>query len=545
MERQLANFAAGHPMLWMVVRVAWWLVRRWTVTLGFALAFWLTAIGLWLPLAMLLGAAVPVAWSVRRFFKVLVPPPGELTFKQSLMRGLNLKDLRETWKRYKLLERIWPEVAMNAGLTGKRDRERIPGLTGLRRTETGMQGTVQCGAVGIPADKVAKSADVLAASVPGCRSVTVVPGITPGYAKLNFQWTDPLAKRIPLEALPLPPYDRISFGVTETGDAATIAKYKSALVVGQSGSGKSGTLWALLASAIADGVPFRLRVVDPAGGVELHALKGSPLVLQYADRPEAAAKLIENARDDMNKRLESMSGSTRMHKPTNDEPWEIIVIDELLLMEDLLKKGVHSPLGQILAIGRKTAFTIWALTQIPQIDTIGRVRNLFVQKLVLKTDNMAMTDAVLGPGSEGNGARASTIPESQPGIGYAAIEGIPGYPRFRSVWVSDAAIRKIVQGKLPVGVRVRGYSSVGADDLENAHHVLYGWYNSEGDLLYVGISNDGQRRAGEHLADKEWSREPGVTMHVMAEFYSRSEALAAEEAAIKDLKPRYNKIHNT
>lgn len=71
---------------------------------------------------------------------------------------------------------------------------------------------------------------------------------------------------------------------------------------------------------------------------------------------------------------------------------------------------------------------------------------------------------------------------------------------------------------------------------------LYRLRNSQGELLYVGISATPPQRWGKHAAEKEWW--PEVADLSLEWFDTRTEARAHEEAAIKTEKPRYNVVHN-
>ena len=67
---------------------------------------------------------------------------------------------------------------------------------------------------------------------------------------------------------------------------------------------------------------------------------------------------------------------------------------------------------------------------------------------------------------------------------------------------------------------------------------LYRWFNAEGQLLYVGISNDPIRRTDQHMADKDWMRDAiGSTLEW---FPSRRSAFKAEKEAIRAEKPLHN-----
>lgn len=78
-------------------------------------------------------------------------------------------------------------------------------------------------------------------------------------------------------------------------------------------------------------------------------------------------------------------------------------------------------------------------------------------------------------------------------------------------------------------------------DLETQPHALYRFFNSDGRLLYVGITNDPGRRWREHAGDKPWWHE--VTVTTIERFATRGEVRDAEKAAIVTEKPLYNVEH--
>lgn len=71
---------------------------------------------------------------------------------------------------------------------------------------------------------------------------------------------------------------------------------------------------------------------------------------------------------------------------------------------------------------------------------------------------------------------------------------------------------------------------------------LYRLYDADGKLLYVGITNDTERRWSDHSSDKSWW--PDVAERTAEWFATRPEAEAAEIQAIKTEKPRRNRAHN-
>ena len=70
---------------------------------------------------------------------------------------------------------------------------------------------------------------------------------------------------------------------------------------------------------------------------------------------------------------------------------------------------------------------------------------------------------------------------------------------------------------------------------------LYRHFDKYGMLLYVGISNDPDRRIKEHK-EKKWYRY--IHKIKIKEYKSRDKALELEEKAIKKELPIYNTIHN-
>lgn len=74
-------------------------------------------------------------------------------------------------------------------------------------------------------------------------------------------------------------------------------------------------------------------------------------------------------------------------------------------------------------------------------------------------------------------------------------------------------------------------------------HILYRWFNTDNELLYVGITNNALRRHKAH-SKKEWfaNEKIGIVSHQY--FDSRELLELAEREAIKNEKPKYNKVHN-
>ena len=71
---------------------------------------------------------------------------------------------------------------------------------------------------------------------------------------------------------------------------------------------------------------------------------------------------------------------------------------------------------------------------------------------------------------------------------------------------------------------------------------LYRHFDSNDNLLYVGISLNEFNRFKQHMVNSDWPTDAAYTNY--ERFDTREEALLAEKQAIVNEKPLYNKIHN-
>ncbi|WP_331736953.1 GntR family transcriptional regulator (plasmid) [Streptomyces canus] len=77
------------------------------------------------------------------------------------------------------------------------------------------------------------------------------------------------------------------------------------------------------------------------------------------------------------------------------------------------------------------------------------------------------------------------------------------------------------------------------------HTALYRYFDSDGELLYIGVSSDPDIRWKAHLYESRPGGWPKRAVRRTVEWHdSRPEALKAEEAAIKAERPRHNGTHN-
>lgn len=441
----------------------------------------------------LIWFAVKVSWTARQGFAL----SGWWDAVRATIRIANVK-------------RRWPRAAMVAGFLARHDKN-PPFLVGLHAVGSNVAGILDLGSSGFVLEDVVKVAGRLASTM-RCEYVRVLPEPRrPSECQIIFEWDDPLGRIFTLAEIhdrqPTDEHDplRIPVAISDSDDLVDINTELSALFVGEPGSGKSSFVWAGLAGFQEKGIPVRLRVIDPAGGVELSALKDAgkwvwvtptkePLggdvvrymgsnrrilasalptggppphlslpkdvlrvcepclrgerpifhVHSYTDRAKEAGTIVENAHTAMFTRLRSMQ--SRKHTPTPEHPHDLIIVDEMLLLVSLLAKGVESPTGELLTIGRKASHTIWGCSQLPQKDVLGELRDLFPQRFCFAVRNREATDIVLGPGASASGAKAHKITDQMPGVGYRYSHEFRAFTRFRGPKISDKLAIEIANG---------------------------------------------------------------------------------------------------
>lgn len=74
-------------------------------------------------------------------------------------------------------------------------------------------------------------------------------------------------------------------------------------------------------------------------------------------------------------------------------------------------------------------------------------------------------------------------------------------------------------------------------------YILYRWFNTDNELLYVGITNNALRRHKQH-SKKEWFKSEKISVVSHQYFDSQYELELAERKAIKTEHPKYNTIFN-
>lgn len=451
-------------------------------------------------------------------------------------------------RRTRRIQKKWMTATASAKLalpTRHRRKFRTPKISNFRienERGTAVSFDVDMARVGSTTSNLEKATDTIVAVMGGYTGR--VEKRTPGLARMTIQWDQGRFHNNPLAAqLEDGGYDLTSLALdldqAKLG-RALVSISRSIMIGGESGSGKSNFIWFLLSQLNEWEIPYRLRVIDPAGGVEMTDLEDGRYTVQYTDRAGDIEPMIGKFHEGLNNRLFSMKQRRiRLHQPTPQEPMEILVIDELLLCKDQLKQGALSPLGECLTVGRKAAYVVWACTQLGQKEVVGQMRDLFPQRICFRTQSDESTDAILGSRATLDGAQCDRI--TDPGRGYVFTEAAGTFEKFTSPFIVET--RSIAEG----GVAVPAW--VPKNRRRTREHegttFLYKLYDDPNPLntrpAYIGISNNPKRRLGEHSKDPSGFYQTMVLSRTEIQKYpTRAQAEAMETSLIAFYQPMWN-----
>lgn len=427
----------------------------WCLAAGAAVV---TVAGEW-TLALVLAAALLALTSVYVLGRAAAAGASPLPWAVTSVRTMSRrKRIRRTWRAWCLLH------GLTSAYTGKpmrRQRRATATPNGLAldcypgeaaRAATDVQGQ---------AYRLAALASVERRVLPTLATAVLGPGrvrevqvrhLSPSVARVYISWTSHLDAPLGPTDIPAPLIGRITIGITTDGTNAAVPAYRSVLLGGEPGSGKSTTLHAYVMDIRRQRIPLRLRVLDPKGGVELSEYDpdrgGSAHV--YEQEPRKAPDVLEHMRRGMERRLASMRHRrVTQHVPTEGEPWDLLIVDEMLL----LALADDENFQRILAAGRAACYTVVALTQLGLADLLGPSRGLFPVRICMGTRTWQTTDTILGSGATKAGARCHTISLSEQGQGFFFSEEDRGFTRFKCPHIQDPDKARIGAGYLPAGVR--------------------------------------------------------------------------------------------
>lgn len=443
----------------------------------------------------------------------------------------------------------WVRAVSAADLTvetGRRNKVLTPRLTQISiASDDGDQisALVDMSAVGRTSRHLQDRIETITASLHAYS--TKVERIDPAHSRITISFSPPSPPRYPTtEALDL---EQFPIPLDPTTEASLLLT-KSILICGESESGKSNLVWYILSQLNERQVPYRLHVIDPAGGVELADLQDSPFTVQYADRITQIDQLTTNFRLSLDQRLALMKNRrVRRHFPTPEEPVEICIIDEILLCKNQLKQGdANSPLGEVLASGRKALHIVIACSQLSQKEVVGQIRDLFPQRICLRTRTQEMTDAALGSQATADGAMCHRI--RQRGEGYIFTDQYGVFEKFRSPLVRETAT--IAQGGTTIPHTAP--PNTRSEQLRNRRKgrtFLYQFFNQDDPYhpeyerpCYIGITHNPRQRFKKH--EKDWPQQTWLSIQQsrtkIQAYPTWDEAKQMETELIEYYHPVYN-----
>jgi hypothetical protein len=321
------------------------------------------------------------------------------------------------------------------GLTQRRERRNetitiAPNLGTITLTDWGVRcDRISLQNLGLPVSELAKYRGHLASRfrVPWC----AIEEITSGVAQMEMRHSDPLAQPVRVEGLPAPKRQlHVVTRVTEEGDGLEQEVVLPHLVIGGQGSGKSTDLWTYFHQLQEAEIPFRARVFDPKGGMELGELRHAAYV--YESKATAWPDFLGKGLTALEGRQRSLArrGWQKLYRFTEHDPLDVMVIDELLAVLAMRNKDVQIGKTGTLKAGdafdlylsqaRAAGFTVIALSQLGQKELIGHARGLFPHLTVLRVpqSEKEIVDRLLGSADR---YPAHLIPATRwsAGIGYS------------------------------------------------------------------------------------------------------------------------------
>ena len=349
------------------------------------------------------------------------------------------------------LRKSWPAVMDGCGLSrrGPDGTTVVPRLGRVSWDVYGLLHVTPGLLIGQTVDEVEGLGERLRTAV-GAHRLRIVPNGARTGCELACTFGDPLA--VPFDTIMPDPATRpttvpeqLVLGRTEDGTPWTWDLRVCTLTAGSSGSGKGSVMWSqmlALAPYIRAGL-VEVHGIDLKGGMELGL--GKAMFTRYADRPELAVILLEDALAVCEARAARMSGVSRLHTATTAEPLVLVLVDELasltayLTDRDLLRRA-EAALGRLCSIGRAPGCFVSGFLQDPRKETI-KARHLFTQTIALRLREREEVAMVLGDGAIAAGAACHKISRGSPGVG-CALDESGRLVRVRAGFVSDHTIRQ-------------------------------------------------------------------------------------------------------
>lgn len=441
----------------------WWLIgnlvlESWLLT--WRMLRWLVRH----PLAVVMAAAMLGALLVQDEYPALLPAVAATGLVAVVVWAWRWPDSfrwRVTWRlrgrlRGWTYRRWWCGALMNVGLDGRdhRTRDRVyPTRSRVVSSRYVDRFTVTM----LPGQQIEdyiERADALATTF-NVKELRFRPSMGGRFRRARRRVIDVTAIRHDALAAPVEPLapaadpdlSALPVACTEDGHVYGLGVLgQHVLVGGATGAGKGSALWSII-TQLAPGVR--------SGLVRLHGLDPKAIELPYGrslfhkvtdGTHEELATTLEHLVEVMNQRKQVMSGVSRLHEPTTDEPLIVVIIDELAALtsyttESRTKKRIEAALGLLLSQGRAMAISVVAAAQDPRKEVLGQ-RGLFTTRIGMRLNEKGDVDMLLGDGARARGAACHRISHATPGVAYVMRDGEAVATRIRFPWISDDLIRE-------------------------------------------------------------------------------------------------------
>lgn len=306
--------------------------------------------------------------------------------------------------------------------------------------------------------RIAQTYGALDCKINAYRRETLKPGshemvTLPRWLELEFLTKDPFNSPMGVEFIDYhrAPTLNPAVSVTRNGQPHHHTLAAHLLRVAMTRWGKSNAIRAMIYAQkdnIRDGL-VELWGIDGKGGVEQSMLRHVFTRVAYGDKdPAEFARLLRDAVAVMKRRQRRMRGFHTEHIPTPQEPWLLIVIDELLTLTSkaippAIRNDIAASIMLIQQMGLACGVSLDASTQLAQKELIS-FRDGFTQFELGKVERGAV-DMIFGAGWWQMGVRADEIADDLKGVFYKKTDSTmtPEQIRYPQVEPADVSEKSL------------------------------------------------------------------------------------------------------
>ncbi|MDX6594596.1 MAG: segregation ATPase FtsK/SpoIIIE, family [Gaiellales bacterium] len=281
------------------------------------------------------------------------------------------------------------------------------------------------------------------APIPGKQAVGVeVPNLSPNMVTLGDIYEEPPSGSSPLTAW-------LGKDISGHGVACDLAKMPHLLIAGTTGSGKSGSINALLCSILLRAAPDEVRMIliDPKR-VELNHYESIPhLLTPVVTNMKNAALVLQNIVREMDTRYELMGAAKarnlsewnrkRLELGDDTVPHILVVIDELADLMMVSPADVEDAIIRLAQKSRAVGIHLVLATQSPRVDVItGMIKANVPSRIAFAVSSQTDSRVIL----DVNGAEALL------GMGDMLYKplGTSKLQRVQGAYISEEETRRIV-----------------------------------------------------------------------------------------------------